>query len=562
MTAGAPRRLEDFLSAAARTAPDATAVVLDDQRLSFGELDELSSRLAGALVALAGCRPGDRVALVCGKTPLALVAIHAALKAGCAYVPVDPDSPPARSVRLLRASEPRAVICDGAGVERWRAARATAAAQHTVGAQAAPGASEGTFAKAVTVALTEDADCDIGPDTWHRQPPFLLPSAARAHAEVAQILFTSGSTGEPKGVQVTHRSALAFVEWAVGHFGIEPGERLSGHPPLHFDLSTFDIFGAMHARAELHLVPARLNVDAHGLAAFIRERELTQWFSVPSALTFMTRFEAIRSGDFRSLRRLLWCGEVLPTPVLRNLMERLPHVRFTNLYGPTEATIASSYFDVPRIPPSDDEQIPIGRPCPGEELLIVGEDGRELGVDEVGEIWIAGVGLSPGYWRDPARTRAAFVPHPRDPARRCYRTGDLGRRDRAGLFYFHGRRDSQIKHRGYRIELGEIEHALNKLPGVRECAVVGVPTSGIEGTAICAVWSRRPGADTDAIALRRALAEALPRYMLPTRWLELPDLPKNVNGKIDRRGLRERFLEELAGPASDPERHEGDDARA
>ena len=525
-----PLRLEHFLDAAAAASPQATAVVGSAERLTFGELDELSARLANCLRDVCGCSAGDRVVLAVNKSPRAIVAMHAALRAGCAYVPVDPDSPPARSALVLRAADPAVIVGDRPGLERARASL------DTLGAASRP----------VCVALEPDGDplADVAARTWLDRPRS-YPQLANGDSDVAHILFTSGSTGEPKGVQVTHRSAVAFVRWAVRHFAIAPGERLSGHPPLHFDLSTFDIYGSIHARAELHLVPPQLNVDPRGLARFIRERELVQWFSVPSVLTLLARFDAVADHDFPTLKRLLWCGEVLPTPVLRHWMQRLPHVRFTNLYGPTEATIASSYYDVPALPASDDDEIPIGRPCPGEELLVVREDGSEAAVDEVGEIWIAGVGLSPGYWRDAERTRRAFVAHPRAPSRRCYRTGDLGRRDRDGLFFFHGRRDAQIKHRGYRIELGEIEAALNKLDAVRECAVVGVPVGGVEGTAICAAWSRRPQADADHALLRRELAELLPRYMLPTRWLELPELPKNVNGKIDRRALVERFRKEV-----------------
>jgi acyl-coenzyme A synthetase/AMP-(fatty) acid ligase len=229
---------------------------------------------------------------------------------------------------------------------------------------------------------------------------------------------------------------------------------------------------------------------------------------------------------------------VLPTPVLAHWMERLPHVRFTNLYGPTEATIASSFHDVGQRPADEHEPVPIGLPCGGEELLLLDED------DGIGEIGIAGVGLSPGYWRDAEKTAAAFVADPRDPERRVYRTGDLGRVDPGGLFHFLGRVDSQIKSRGYRIELGEVETAVNAVGEVRECAVVGVDTDGFEGTAICCAYAA-PGVEPPE--LRAALTDALPKYMLPSRWLTLEALPKNVNGKIDRRRLRELFDEQGAG---------------
>jgi acyl-coenzyme A synthetase/AMP-(fatty) acid ligase len=269
----------------------------------------------------------------------------------------------------------------------------------------------------------------------------------------------------------------------------------------------------------------------------IRNAELTQWFSVPSVLTYMAKFDAVEQHDFPHLERLLWCGEVLPTPVLVHWMKRLPHVTFTNLYGPTEATIASSYYEVPECPADETQPIPIGRACDGEELLVLDEQLRPLPAGEMGDLYIGGAGLSPGYWRDEEKSAAAFVTDSR--GKRIYRTGDLAQVDSSGDFHFLGRADSQIKSRGYRIELGEIETALNAIAAVREGAVVGLDTGGFEGTAICCAYSA--GDPIEPRELRKALQESLPSYMLPSRWMTLDELPKNVNGKIDRRALRERF---------------------
>ena len=349
---------------------------------------------------------------------------------------------------------------------------------------------------------------------------------------------------------ITHDNVGAFVDWAHGHFGTKAGDRISGHPPLHFDLSTFDIYATLGAGAELHLVPASLGVDPRATAAFLRDRALTQWFSVPSVLTYLARFDAVAQDDFPALERLLWCGEVLPTPVLAHWMRRLPHVRFTNLYGPTEATIASSVWDAPEVPVDESEPVPIGRACDGEELVVLDEAMAPVPTGEIGDLYLGGVGLSPGYWRDEAKTAGAFRPDPRPGAApdpdtgapaRLYRTGDLARADADGVVHFLGRADSQIKSRGYRIELGEIESALYTVDGIRECAVVGVDTGGFEGTKICAAYSLAEGAELPPPALRRRIATQVPAYMLPAQWLCLDDLPHNVNGKIDRPALRDRF---------------------
>ena len=240
---------------------------------------------------------------------------------------------------------------------------------------------------------------------------------------MAHILFTSGSTGVPKGVVIEHRNVTAFLDWASAHFQPRASDRISGHPPLHFDLSTFDIYGTLGAGAELHLVPAAANVHPRSLAAFIRDAELTQWFSVPSVLTYLAKFDVVAQDDFPALERLLWCGEVLPTPVLAHWMDRLPHVRFTNLYGPTEATIASSFHDVPERPADEREPVPIGVACDGEELLVLDEEDGDRARSAIAR----GAGLSPGYWRDEEKTAQAFVADPRGGGGRVYRTGDLGR---------------------------------------------------------------------------------------------------------------------------------------
>src|SRR5262249_31859473 len=254
-------------------------------------------------------------------------------------------------------------------------------------------------------------------------------------------------------------------------------------------------------------------------AELIRMSELTQWFAVPSIFTFMAKFGVVQPGAFPTLERVLWCGEVLPTPILIEWMKAVPQATFTNLYGPTEATIASSYYTVPGIPDSETEPIPIGLPCTGEQLLVLDERHEAVPTGESGDLYIGGVGLSPGYWRDPEKTAAAFVPDPRSEERRIYRTGDLAKLPDDRLVDFPGRADSQIKHRGYRIELGEIETALGALDELAEVAVVGVDTSGFEGTAICCAYALAQGKTADPPQLGEKLRKALPSYMVPGRWL-------------------------------------------
>jgi amino acid adenylation domain-containing protein len=519
--------LQDFARRSAARVPDATAVVLDEQRLTYEELETGSNRLAGLLVD-AGIRQDDRVALLLPKTPAAVLGMHGILKAGAAYVPVDPASPVPRAAMVLRKAAPSAILASAGSAQLLD----QLAHEHVL---------EDPLVVSVDPEWRSSrlVQARYAPADWHGFPED-PPPVTRREQDLAHILFTSGSTGVPKGVQITHAMAGAFVRWAVDHFRTRAGERVSGHPPLQFDLSTFDIYATLMAAAELHLVPPEANLLPRALAGFIRDHELTQWFSVPSTLAFMVRAGAVAEDDFPSLERVLFCGEPMPAPILAAWMRRVPQARYTNLYGPTETTIASSYYDIPAEPLDETEPVPIGVACDGEELLVLDDSMAPLPRGQTGELYIGGVGLSPGYWRDEEKTRRAFVPDPRDPHRTLYRTGDLGWLGEDGLFRCAGRIDSQIKHRGYRIELGEIEAALNAVPGVREGAVVGVPGESFEGTAICCAYAT-DGSEMSPAMMRVALARSLPPYMLPSRWLTLETLPKNENGKLDRGALRERF---------------------
>jgi amino acid adenylation domain-containing protein len=525
--------LQTSVTRQAERLPDRGAVVGGGERMTYAELEAESNRLA-RMLRDQGCRRGDRVCLLVPKSPWAVVAMLGVLKSDCAYVPIDLASPAARIEKMIRSVEPRVLLLSASTASLIGELDTGALSGVRIGSidehPPAPDRSVVAFCR------SDWASCSTEP-----------VGGENTASDAAHILFTSGSTGTPKGVVVTHANVAHFLAWAVPYFGIDESDRTSGHPPFHFDLSTFDIHGAFMAGAELHLVPPELNLLPHELARFIGHSDLTQWFSVPSVLTYMAKADVVRPGDFPFLERVLWCGEVMPTPTLIYFMERLPHVRFTNLYGPTEATIASSFYTVPAVPEAPTDPIPIGLPCEGERLVVLDGDMRPVHSGQVGELYIGGVGVSPGYWRDDARTRDSFVTDPTsgDPGHRLYRTGDLAMMDADGLFYFLGRRDSQIKSRGHRIEMGEIEAGIRALDGLQECAVVAVPAGAFEGWAICCAYAPVPGRDVQPAELVRGLRSLVPEYMVPVRWRCFDRLPKNANGKIDRRLLGDLFRDEV-----------------
>ena len=530
------RLLQSWVTQQAELRPGDVAIVSGAEKLTYGELEIVSNQLAH-LLQTAGCQNGDRVCILMPKSTEAIVSMIGILKAGCLHVPIDVATPAARIRHIFDSCENRVIIASGRVVQLLDELMSDQAlrSRTTIIWLDNRSTSADTTApepKNFKVAFsTSDLKSALSTSLPQHRPA----------GEGSHILFTSGSTGVPKGVVITHNNVSTFVAWALKHYGIDHTDRFSGHTPFHFDLSTFDIFGSITAGAQLHLVPSETALLPPKLAEFIRASKLTQWFSVPSVLNYMAKFNSVQKNDFPNLHRVLWCCEVLPTPALIYWMDRLPKVHFSNLYGPTEATIASSYYDVTTRPTDPKSQIPIGTPCDGEDLLVLNDKLAPIPIREIGDLFITGVGLSPGYWRDAEKTAAAFIQDPQDPARRLYRTGDLAYRDEEGLVWFVGRADTQIKVRGYRIELGEIETALISMGKLQECAIIAIPTDNFGDYMICAAYVVRSGEDASLTELREHLKKLVPNYMIPARWNAYEALPKNANGKTDRPKLKEAF---------------------
>jgi amino acid adenylation domain-containing protein len=531
-------RLSDLLTLQAEKRPEAPAVVFRAQTTTYGALEQASNRVARALMG-AGVERGDRVALLLSKSPKALAAMFGTLKADAIYVPIDTACPPARIQRILDQCECRCLLAESASASLLNELINGSGLTHMPRILWMDGGAE-VARDSVTWDYIEDLS---GSPVESSSAPF----------DPAHILFTSGSTGTPKGVIITHANVTHFIRWAVSYFGITPQDRISGHPPLHFDLSTFDIYGTVAAGAQIHLLPPEVSLLPHRLADFIRDSGLTQWFSVPSALLGMAKYDVFRQNDFPALRRLLWCGEKFPVPALIYFMKRLPRVDFFNLYGPTEATIASSYYHVRHCPVHGKIEIPIGEACPGESLLVLDQQLNPTAPCEVGDLYIAGAGLSPGYWKDSVKTAEAFRPNPRasSPSDRIYRTGDLARIGNDGMIYLIGRSDAQIKSRGFRIELGEIETALHAVPGIMDAAVVALdsPDSGV--TEVCCAYVPSADSGLSPSAVKKSLTGVLPHYMIPARWMVLESMPHNGNGKADRAVLKQDFQQELFATAAE-----------
>ncbi len=516
--------LQHGLEESAAEDRDRVAVVDRDRVLTYGQLDAAANRVAVALLDR-GVRRGNRVGLYLDKSLESVVGVYGALKAGAAYVPLDPQAPPKR---LGYIAADCGVRCLLTGLEKSAAwpelLDAGACIEHLLILNGAFG--DLAFPRSVRVAdATEIEDYPSAPIT-----------AGSIGQDLAYVLYTSGSTGMPKGVMLSHANALAFVEWAVEEFGVGPDDRLSSHAPLQFDLSIFDIFAASYGGATVVLVPPETSYFPIEVARFIANAEISVWYSVPSILNMLVQRGKLDAHEFPRLRTLLFAGEIFPTKYLRELMALLPGVRFCNLYGPTETNVCTCY-EVPEIPERQSEPIPIGRAIDGVEVFAITEGGTRASPGETGELYVRGPTVMKGYWGDPDRTRRSLVADPTaedGPIELVYRTGDLVVEQADGNFRLLGRRDNQIKSRGYRIELGDIEAALYDHPAVVECAVVALPHEVITNTIKAFVVVRD---EVDHRALVQFCGTLLPRYMIPETFEFMDALPKTSTGKIDRVAL-------------------------
>lgn len=460
-----------------RHRPEAVALVENGRCLSYGDLLARAQSVAAGLQGL-GVQPGRPVAVHLDRGIDAVIALFGVLLAGACYVPLDLKNPKPRLASIIDDARVHAIV----------------------GLGAAPAWLDANLWLDIT-ACAENA---------------LKPVETSADA-LAAILYTSGSTGQARGVALSHRAIASFARWASDLLALQNNDRIAASAPFFFDLSTFDLYAVLGAGASLHFIPASLNLAPARLSAWLQHHAINGWYTVPSLLAFLAYKGNLAQTPLESLRFLIFAGEVFPAPALINLATCLPRTALYNFFGPTETNVCC-YWPVERERLSADDNIPIGLPAANYQLHLHGE---------TGELWARGPGLADGYWN-----QGRLQPFLNETG--WYPTGDrVSLAD--GEYRFHGRLGRMLKCSGYRVEPAEIEAVVNAMTGVTDCAVVGIddPAAGQRPALALVLESQTPLTE-----IRSALIRQLPSYMQPVRCIVLEQLPRLPNGKLDYRQVR------------------------
>jgi amino acid adenylation domain-containing protein len=522
--------LQDLLTESARRAPGRPAVASGERFLSYEELDRLSNQVARALLAQ-GVAPGDRVGILAPKSAASVVAVFGVLKTGACYVPLDHKSPAGRLAAIMTDSGIAVVLADEGTAPQ---AAALAESVPRLRSLIVTGPHWGPEVSRTPGALPPGLVV-VPWDAVLAGPAEALGADRAIDTDLAYILYTSGSTGAPKGVMISHRASLTFVEWAAGCTGLGERDRVCSPAPLHFDLSVFDVFATCQAAACMAVVPEMTSMFPARLAQWMERERISVWYSVPSVLTMLVTYGNLRGFDLSGLRAIIFAGAVFPAKHLSVLMAELPGARYLNWYGPTETNVCT-WYEVPPGSAALTAPVPIGRACANTDAFAVTHDGRRIsGPGEEGELYVRGSGLMRGYWGDPEKTHRMLVRNPFQAAydEPAYRTGDLVTLDEDGNYVFLGRRDGMVKTRGYRVELGEVESALYGHPAIREAVVLPVPDE-LLGSRLRAVISASGPGGLNREEVLDHCRRRLPGYMVPDVVEFREALPRTSTGKIDR----------------------------
>ncbi|MGA8891046.1 MAG: amino acid adenylation domain-containing protein [Anaeromyxobacteraceae bacterium] len=501
-----------YLEEASSAVRDARVAIIDgDRTYTFAEVKANAKRCA-TLILRRHDATGTPIAVFLPKSAQTVFADLGIVYSGNAYTNLDVKSPVPRLQAILRNIEPALVVTSRGLIDRVEALG---------------------FSRDRILLVEEAEDASVA----HDEPVLLQRLDRVIDTDPLCIINTSGSTGIPKGVALTHRGTIDFMDWVFDRFDWGGEVRIGSLSPFYFDIYTLELFLCLARGATLVIIPDQLAIFPAKLMAFLQAQAITFVFWVPTIMVNISHQDLLAQFPLPSLSRVFFAGEVFPTKHLNRWRRALPGAQFVNLYGPIEIHVDCTYFVVDR-DFDDSEPIPIGFPCRNTDVLILNEKNQRCGIGEPGELCIRGSSLGLGYWNDREKTARAFAQNPLQThyPELIYRTGDLVRTNERGEIMFIGRNDFQIKHQGYRIELPEIEHQVLAIDGiVNACVLYNKDAKEIT------LFYQAIGEGPTTARIREELLKVLPKYMLPTAFHRLDEMPRNPNGKIDRNGLAGRI---------------------
>ncbi|MCR4924851.1 MAG: amino acid adenylation domain-containing protein [Clostridiales bacterium] len=496
-----------FLETSANKLPQKQAFVCSDTSCTYSQMLEKSKKLGSALTKIT--KPNKPIAVLMEKGCDTLATFFGIVYSGCCYVLMNPALPLDRLKKIKEILQAECVITDS---EHFELAKEIF--------------EDNTNAVHLSNELM-DSEIDDSALSLIRQNMI--------DTDALYINFTSGSTGVPKGVIINHRSVIDFISIFTKTFDITENDVIANQAPFDFDVSVKDIYSAISTGAQLVLVPKNLFSEPTQLLDYLCDNNITVMIWAVSALCLITTFHALDYKTPKTVKKILFSGEVMPAKHLSQWLEKLPDTTFVNLYGPTEITCNCTYHIVDRN--AENAVLPIGKAFDNERVLLLDENNKQITQKgQTGEICVSGTCLSFGYFNSPEQTAKAFVQNPLNPyyPEIIYRTGDLGYYDENGNIFFSGRKDFQIKHMGHRIELEEIEKAIHDIDGIaRCCCIFDENKSKLYGFYI---------GDYEKRELYQILKEKLPEFMIPGALRKVENLPLTKNGKIDRKALKESVV--------------------
>ena len=507
---------------------DKVALYFQNENVTYGDLFYYCNQLANCLVRN-GVRRGDRVLLILNRSINSIKGMIAVLKADAIYIPLAKDTPPARFAEILKDCTPSAIICDNSTLEKTLTFSSIISYKPRIfvldsNNREKCSAEEIIFEKEISL------------------EPKDVPAYSNTDQDLAYIIYTSGTTGKPKGVMVTHQNILSYINWAIDYFEIGEKDNILSTSPFHFDMSVFDIYGALMSGAALEIASRRDLLYPIRIVNIIESRKISIWKAVSSLFAYFVKVKALKPDRMNSLQKIIFSGEPLPTKYLIEWMKSYQDKSFYNAYGPCECTGISTVYKIKSIPNDVNKPIPIGKACANTEIFALNEDGSKSEIGGVAELYIRSSSLSCGYWNDRIQTNHAFVSNPLNHAyeEKVYRTGDLVKKMPDGNYLFVGRKDDQIKNMGYRIELGEIDFALQSIHLVYDAATIAVTIPGKDELQVISYIETTDTMDFNLIWDK--LHQMLPKYMIPNKIKIIDSFPRSENGKIDKILLKNRYI--------------------